>query len=66
MWKQGGDVDHVKLSPARTAGGTLVGVRLLEGRIAALDAWITAQKETDLTRPGAIRRLVEIGLKAKK
>jgi hypothetical protein len=32
----------------------------------ALDSWIAKQKETGLSRPEAIRRLVEIGLKAKK
>ena len=31
-----------------------------------LDAWIAKQKEPDLSRPEAIRRLVELGLKAKK
>jgi len=33
--------------------------------LAALDGWIAKQKEPDLTRPEAIRRLVELGLKAK-
>ena len=50
--------------PVTTGKGTLIGVRLLEEPMAALDAWITAQKESDLTRPEAIRRLVEIGLSA--
>ena len=45
--------------------GTLIGVRLLDEPLAALDAWIVKQKDIDLTRPEAIRRLVEIGLKAK-
>jgi hypothetical protein len=31
-----------------------------------LDRWIKGQKEPDLSRPEAIRRLVELGLKAKK
>jgi hypothetical protein len=39
---------------------------MLDGRIASLDAWITKQKEPDLSRPEAIRRLVELGLKTKK
>jgi hypothetical protein len=38
---------------------------MLDGRIASLDAWIAKQKEPELTRPEAIRRLVELGLKAK-
>jgi hypothetical protein len=40
-------------------------VRLEPDQIAALDAWIKKQAEPP-TRPEAIRRLVEIGLKAKK
>jgi hypothetical protein len=39
---------------------------MLDHRIAALDAWIAKQKEPDLSRPEAIRRLVELGLRAKK
>ncbi|SHN66544.1 hypothetical protein [Bradyrhizobium erythrophlei] len=50
--------------PVTTGKGTLVGVRLLDGPLAVLDAWIAKQKEPDLSRPEAIRRLVEIGLKA--
>ena len=49
-----------------TGKGTLIGVRLLDAPLATLDAWISRQKEPDLTRPEAIRRLVELGLKAKK
>jgi hypothetical protein len=44
----------------------LIGVRLLDQPLSTIDAWISKQKEPDLTRPEAIRRLVEIGLKAKK
>ena len=51
--------------PVTTGMGTLIGVRLLDEPLAALDAWIVKQKDIDLTRPEAIRRLVEIGLKAK-
>jgi hypothetical protein len=29
-----------------------------------LDAWVTSQKEPMLTRPEAMRRLIELGLKA--
>jgi len=39
---------------------------VLPDQSAAIDAWMKKQKEPDLTRPEAIRRLVEIGLKAKK
>jgi hypothetical protein len=38
---------------------------MLDDPLAALDAWIAKQKEPELTRPEAIRRLVELGLKAK-
>jgi hypothetical protein len=33
---------------------------------AAIAAWISKQKEPDISRPETIRRLVEIGLKTKK
>jgi hypothetical protein len=52
--------------PVTTGTGTIVGVRMLDGPLAALDIWMAAQKEPDLTRPEAIGRLVEIGLKVKK
>jgi hypothetical protein len=48
-----------------TGTGMTIGVRMLDDRIATLDAWIARQKEPDLSRPEAIRRLVELGLKAK-
>jgi hypothetical protein len=51
--------------PVTTGKGTLIGVRLLDEPLAVLDDWITRQKERDLTRPEAIRRLVELGLTAK-
>lgn len=40
-------------------------VRMLPDQVEALDYWIAKQGD-DLGRPEAIRRLVEIGLKAKK
>jgi hypothetical protein len=51
--------------PVTTGTGTIVGVRMLDAPLAALDSWISKQKEADLSRPEAIRRLVELGLKAK-
>ena len=51
--------------PVTTGMGTLIGVRLLDDPLATLDAWISRQKEPGLSRPEAIRRLVELGLKAK-
>jgi predicted transcriptional regulator len=38
----------------------------LPDQAAAIDAWIARQKDGEITRPEAIRRLVELGLKAKK
>jgi hypothetical protein len=51
--------------PVTTGKGTLIGVRLLDGPLSVLDAWMAKQNEPDLTRPEAIRRLVEIGLATK-
>ena len=51
--------------PVTTGKGTLIGVRLLDGPLALLDDWIAKQKEVGLTRPEAIRRLVELGLTVK-
>jgi hypothetical protein len=51
--------------PVTTGKGTLIGVRLLEDPLSNLDVWITKQKEPDLSRPEAIRRLVELGLTVK-
>ena len=51
--------------PVTTGKGTLIGVRLLDDPLSRLDAWIDKQDEADLSRPEAIRRLFEIGLKAK-
>ncbi len=38
---------------------------MLDDRIETLDRWIAKQGEPDLSRPEAIRRLVELGLRAK-
>jgi len=38
---------------------------VLPAQSAAIDHWIAKQKEPELSRPEAIRRLVEIGLKSK-
>jgi cytochrome c553 len=51
-----------------STGGRREGVmvRLEPDQFEALDAWIAKQKEPDdLSRPEAIRRLVELGLKGK-
>jgi hypothetical protein len=44
------------------APGTMVGVRLQPDQLAALDAWIEHQPDS-LSRPEAVRRLIELGLK---
>lgn len=52
--------------PPPTGIGTLVGVRLQPAQLAALDAWIARQKEPKLTRPEAVRQLLDAGLSTKK
>ncbi len=55
---------YTKSSRAPEAG-TMVGVRLQEPQLQILDAWIERQR-VQVTRPEAIRRLIEIGLEAVK
>jgi metal-responsive CopG/Arc/MetJ family transcriptional regulator len=50
--------------PRPTGKGTLVGVRLQPHLLTPLDAWAAAQAD-EPGRSEAIRRLVELGLKAK-
>ena len=45
--------------------GTLVGVRFQADQIKAIDAWASKQSPP-VTRPEAIRGIIELGLKAKK
>jgi hypothetical protein len=52
--------------PVTTGKGTLIGVRMLDPQLEKVDEWSRKQKLTPTTRPEAIRRLVEIGLKAKR
>jgi hypothetical protein len=49
--------------PATTGKGTQIGMRWQEPQLSAIDSW--REKHDIATRPEAIRRLVEIGLKAK-
>jgi hypothetical protein len=46
-------------------GAILIGVRVPPADVAILDTWIETHAP-GLSRPQAIRRLVELGLKAKK
>lgn len=43
----------------------LIGVRMLDPQLDAIDVWISKQKKPHPSRPEAIRRLVDIGLAAK-
>jgi hypothetical protein len=45
---------------------TSIHLTLAPGPLAEVDRWIEKQKEPDLSRPEAIRRLVEIGLAGAK
>ena len=51
--------------PVTTGMGTLIGVRLLDKPLAAIDAWILKQGE-DISRPEAISRLEESAQKEPK
>jgi hypothetical protein len=51
--------------PVPTGKGQQVVVRMQPAPLADLDSWIKRQKEPDLSRPEAIRRLVELGLTVK-
>jgi hypothetical protein len=50
--------------PKTTGPGQAQVVRMHDHRIASIDAWI-AMQDDEMSRPEAIRRLVEIGLKSK-
>jgi hypothetical protein len=41
-------------------------VKMHDPQLDAIDAWIKKHQEPDITRPEAIRRLVDLGLKVKK
>ena len=46
--------------------GVLIGVRLQPEQLARLDAWMSPNHSQGLSRPEAIRRLIELGLEAAK
>jgi hypothetical protein len=46
--------------------GEPIVVRMHPPALAVLDAWIAKQKQPYPSRPEAVRRLVELGLKVKK
>jgi hypothetical protein len=49
--------------PVTTGKGIQIGMRWQESELSAIDDWMNVHEVT--TRPEAIRRLVELGLKAK-
>jgi hypothetical protein len=51
--------------PKTTGPGQPQVVRMHDQQVATIDAWIAMQGEA-ISRPEAIRRLVDLGLKAKK
>ena len=59
-------VPKKRRGPPPTGKGTQVGERWHPSELAAIDAWIAASNDKTLTRAHAIRRLVALGLKAKK
>ncbi len=58
--------DAPRIDGRPSTGGESVHLRVLPDQSTAIDEWIAKQKEPGLTRPEAIRPLVELGLKAKK
>jgi hypothetical protein len=56
-------VPKKRRGPAPTGKGTQIGMRWHDLQLSAIDEWRT--KHDVASRPEAIRRLVELGLKAK-
>ena len=52
--------------PATTGTGIQIGERWHPAEIEAIDAWIASSADKTISRAHAIRRLVALGLKAKK
>ena len=51
--------------PKTTGPGQPQVVRMHDRQIASIDNWIAMQEGAEMSRPEAIRRLVELGLKGK-
>jgi hypothetical protein len=64
MSKSGYDNIAKPIRKRSAKAGTLVGVRLQPEMISAVDDW-AAKRKPRVTRPEAIRGILEIGLKAK-
>ena len=65
MSKQETLIPRKKRGPAPTGKGTPIMTRVQPDTLARIDAYIARQKE-EISRPEAIRRLVELGLKTGK
>ena len=59
-------IPQKKRGPPATGKGEPVVVRMHPPMLAGLDEWIAKQKQPFPSRPEAVRRLVELGLKAKR
>jgi hypothetical protein len=58
-------IPRKKRGPPATGKGEPVVVRMHPPMLIGLDEWIAKQKQPFPLRPEAVRRLVELGLKAK-
>jgi hypothetical protein len=56
-------ISQKRRGPPATGKGTPIVVRMQPDQLAALNAWIARHPEPQPSRPEAIRRLVEKGLK---
>jgi hypothetical protein len=56
-------IPQKRRGPPATGKGEPVVVRMHPPMLAGLDEWIAAQKQPFPTRPEAVRRLVELGLR---
>lgn len=65
MLKQETLIPRKRRGPAPTGKGTPIMTRVQPDTLAKLDAYIVRQEE-EISRPEAIRRLIEIGLKRSK
>jgi len=65
MLKQETLIPRKRRGPAPTGKGTPIMTRVQPDTLAELDAYIARQEE-EISRPEAVRRLIEIGLKRSK
>lgn len=65
MAKQDTLISHKRRGPVPTGKGTPILTRLQPDLLEKLDAYVSRQND-EISRPEAIRRLVELGLKGKR